>query len=99
MAINVEITKNKTENGVSMLKRFTRKIQETGIIMKVKGKRYASRDASKLKRKKDKIVKLAGGAKYEHLKKMGKLKVKTYTPRPAAPTTEAKKETPAVVTA
>jgi hypothetical protein len=44
-------------------------------------------------------LKLAGGAKYEHLKKMGKLKVKTYTPRPAAPTTEAKKETPAAATA
>lgn len=95
MAINVEITKNKTENPVMTLKRFTRKIQESGIILKVKGKRYASRDDSKLKRKKDKMVKLAGQSKYETLKKLGKLKVRTYTPRPAAPSTtstEAKVE-------
>lgn len=97
MAINVDITKNKTENGVSLLKRFTRKIQESGIIMKVKGKRYASRDASKLKRKKDKMIKLEGKGKYEHLKKMGKLKVRTYTPRtqspvPTTPSTETKVE-------
>jgi ribosomal protein S21 len=86
MAINVDLTKTKTENGVSFLKRFTRKIQESGIIMKVKGNRYASRDFSKLKRKKDKLIKLEGKGKYENLKKMGKLKVRTYSPRPSAPT-------------
>lgn len=91
MAINVDITKGKTENGVAMLKRFTRKIQESGIIMKVKGKRYASRDASKLKRKKDKMIKLEGKDKYENLKKMGKLKVRTFTPRTASPITTTEK--------
>jgi ribosomal protein S21 len=85
MVTNIEITKNKAENPVMTLKRFTRKVQESGIIIKVKANRYANRDFSKLKRKKDKMVKLEGKVKYDHLKKMGKLKVKVWNKRPETP--------------
>jgi ribosomal protein S21 len=92
MVTNIEITKNKTENPVMTLKRFTRKVQESGIIIKVKANRYENRAFSKLKMKKDKLVKLQGKVKYEHLKKMGKLKVKVWNKRPETPISAPKVE-------
>ena len=44
--------KNPNENNSSVLRRFSRRIQESGIIRKVKGTRYNLRKESKLKVKK-----------------------------------------------
>lgn len=88
MAINVQIKRGKTESSLAVLSKFTKKIKESGIIPKVKSKRYADRSLSDLKRKKDKLVKLEAKDKYEYLKKMGKLVTRSYsrpTPTPSAP--------------
>ena len=45
---NIELKKNPHENAMSVIRRFTRKMQESGIIIKVKSERYAQRPASKL---------------------------------------------------
>lgn len=48
----IEVSKNGNENNASVLRRFSRKIQESNIIQKVKGSRYNKRKESKLKIKK-----------------------------------------------
>ena len=70
-----------------LLKRFQKKMQESGIVPKVKSRKFSSRSMSKLKIKKDKLVNLEAARKYEHLRKMGKLQVKTYSFRKEAPAT------------
>src|SRR3989344_3453213 len=48
----IEVNKNTNENNTSVLRRFSRRIQESNIIQKVKGSRYNKRKESKLKVKK-----------------------------------------------
>src|SRR3989344_5115330 len=50
----IEVRRNPNEASSSILRRFSRKIQESGIIQKVKGSRYSERKESKLKIKKKK---------------------------------------------
>ena len=71
--INVEVKKNPNENATSLIRRFSRKIQESGIIMKVKGNRYNERDTSKLSLKVIALRRLARRKEVEHLKKLGKM--------------------------
>jgi ribosomal protein S21 len=68
----IEIKKNPSENNASVLRRFSRKIQESGIIQKVKGSRYNDREESKLKVKRGTLKKLARRKEIEKLKKLGK---------------------------
>lgn len=71
--INIELKKNPHENGLSLIRRFTRKIQESGIIPKVKSNRYAVRDMSKLAQKNMRLKSLTRRAEVERLKKLGKM--------------------------
>lgn len=41
--INIEVTKNGSENNLSVLRRFQKRVQNAGILMKVRSKRYAER--------------------------------------------------------
>ena len=70
----VEVRKNPNENNSSVLRRFSRKIQESGIIRKVKGSRYSQRKESKLKVKKSALKRMARRREIEHLRKLGKMK-------------------------
>ncbi len=71
--IVVEVNKNNNENSMSLIRRFTRKVQETGIIQKVKGKRYNTRALSKLAVKRGKLKRLAKTEEFEKLFKLGKV--------------------------
>lgn len=68
----VEIKKNNNENNASVLRRFSRKVQEGGIIQKVKSKRYNERKESKLKTKKSTLKRIARRTEVEKLRKLGK---------------------------
>lgn len=70
---NVEIKRNGMENALGVIRRFSRKMQESGIIPKVKGQRYAVRPISKLAEKNMKIKRLARRVEVEKLKKLGKM--------------------------
>ena len=83
MAINVKLIKNEKIDGQTLLKRFQKKMQESGVVPKVKSRKFANRVHSKLKLKKDKLVKIESAKKYENLRKMGKLQTRVYTfPKP-----------------
>ena len=70
----IEVRKNPNENNASVLRRFSRKIQESGIIQKVKGSRYNERKESKLKVKKSTLNRLVRRKEIEKLRKLGKVK-------------------------
>jgi ribosomal protein S21 len=71
--INVKVAKNNTEPGLSLLRRFQKKVQESGIMPRVRSIRYAVRPLSDLKVKNGKLKKLAGGVEYNRLKRLGAL--------------------------
>jgi ribosomal protein S21 len=68
----IEVKKNPNENNASVLRRFSRRIQESGIIRKVKGARYNLRKESKLKAKKSALKRMGRRQEIEKLKKLGK---------------------------
>jgi len=73
MAINVEVVRKTNENNVSVLRRFSRRVQESGVVIAVKGRRYAERTASKYTRKKSKLKLLDKKEKIQELIKLGKM--------------------------
>ncbi len=68
----VEVKKNANENNVNLIRRFTRKVQETGIIQKVKDGRYNKRAESKVKIKLAALKKISKRKEQERLYKLGK---------------------------
>ena len=73
MATNVEVAKTGTENSASLLRRFTKRIQESGIINRVKSVRYKNRVQSHFKVKRSTLERIARRKKVEKLIKLGKL--------------------------
>jgi ribosomal protein S21 len=69
----IEVRKNPNENNSSVLRRFSRRIQESGIIRKVKGARYNLRKESKLKVKKSALRRIKRRGEIEKLRKLGKM--------------------------
>ena len=70
----IEVKKNPNENNSSVLRRFSRRIQESGIIRKVKGTSYNVRKESKLKVKKSALKRMGRRKEIEKLRKLGKMK-------------------------
>jgi hypothetical protein len=70
----IEVNKNPNENNASVLRRFSRKIQESNVIQRIKGSRYNKRKESKLKVKKSTLKHLERRKEIEKLRKLGKIK-------------------------
>ena len=72
--IQIIVQKNSGESNTSVLRRFTKKVQETRLIQKVKGQRYNLREKSDLVRKKGALRRIAKNKETDRLKKLGKIK-------------------------
>lgn len=70
----IAVKKNPNENNSSILRRFSRRMQEAGIIRKVKKNRYNLRKESKLKLKRSALKRMSRRKEIEKLKKLGKMK-------------------------
>ena len=68
----VEVKKNANENNVNLLRRFGRRVIESGIIRKVRSKRYNERTQSKVKTKAATLKRIARRKNEEKLVKLGK---------------------------
>ena len=73
MTSNVDIKKNKNENNLSVIKRFTRKVQESGVLQRVRSIRYLEREKSSNVRKAKKLVSLKKRENFDELVKLGKI--------------------------
>jgi len=71
--INIEVSKNANENNASILRRFTKKVQGSGILGRVRSIRYSTRKLSSYKTKMQRLTSISRKADIEHLIKMGKM--------------------------
>lgn len=71
--VNAEVKKNNNENAVSLIRRFTKRVQGSGVIPRVRSIRYAQRKPNHSRMKKDALVVLGMRKEYELLDKLGKL--------------------------
>lgn len=73
MAINVQVEKNQNESSANVIRRFTKRVQNAGIVRKVRGARYHARVKSRNVQKNARLKKLEKKEKYEELYKLGKI--------------------------
>lgn len=71
MATNVDIKKNKKDNAVGMLRKFTRKMRNSGVLRKKRSLRYFERSKSDFQKKEDKLTKLEKQKDFEQKVKLG----------------------------
>ncbi len=71
--VNAEVKKNNNENTVSLIRRFTKRVQGSGVIPRVRSIRYNQRKDNHTRMKKNALVVLGMRKEYELLDKLGKL--------------------------
>ena len=71
--INVEVIKKSNENTTNVVRRFTKRMRESGILMRMRKIRYHKRKVSTFLKKKSALKRLAKKQEYEKLFKLGKI--------------------------
>ncbi len=71
--VNVEVQKTGTESNLSLLRRFSKRVQGAGILHRVRSIRYNKRNQSTLKKKRSTLKLIDRRIKHERLAKLGKL--------------------------
>ncbi len=71
--VNVEVTRGPSENNLGVLRRFTKRVQGSGILPKVRSKRYSDRKKSENVNKAKKLKKLQKKEEITELIKLGKI--------------------------
>lgn len=79
MAVNVSVEKHGTENSMSLIRRFTKRVQGSGIVKRVKGNRYRLRSQSKNKRRTSALVRIEKRSKRTEMEKLGLIDPKENT--------------------
>ena len=69
----IEIKKNGTESSASIMRRFSRRVRESGIVKHVKENRYSERKPSTFVMKKNALKRMEKREEYAKLKKLGKI--------------------------
>ena len=75
--INVEVKKHGTENSLGILRRFTKKVQGSGVLPRVRSKRYNERSLSPYKTKMKTLKSLRRKKEVLELIKLGKMQERT----------------------
>lgn len=74
--INAEVTRNPGENAMSVVRRFSRKVQSAGLIPRVRSLRSSTRTQSAYKVKQRALTLIKRRAHMAELVKLGKAPVK-----------------------
>ncbi len=77
MATNAEVVKNDGENDISLIRRFSKRVQGTGLIQGTRRRRYYSRTKSSAVRRKQTLKVIKRRENVQELIKLGKLEVRT----------------------
>ena len=75
--INIEVSRNGTENSMGVLRRFTKRVQGAGILPRVRSLRYNQRGLSHYKTKMKTLKSIRRRAEVAELIKLGKMQEKT----------------------
>jgi ribosomal protein S21 len=73
MVTNVEVQKGGNENNVNLIRRFTKKVQGSGVLPRVRSIRYSGRKLSEYVKKKKTLKLLKRRENYAELLKLGKI--------------------------
>ncbi len=73
MSINAEVVKSGNESTLSVIRKFSRKVQGTGLVKNSRKNRYYERQKSKTVQKKRALKLLKRRAEYRQLVKEGKV--------------------------
>ena len=73
MSVNVEVRKNPNENAGNLSRRFTKRIQGSGVLRRARKNRFLKRATSKFLNKKRKLRSMERKALYEEQVKLGKV--------------------------
>jgi ribosomal protein S21 len=73
MAINVEVSKNGNDNNLGLIRKFTKRVQGSGILLRLRGRRYSLRKPSEYTKKKMTLKRISERARIRDLIKMGKM--------------------------
>ena len=71
--VNIEVVKGPNENNLSVLRRFTKRVQAAGVLPRVRSKRYTERIPSANTRKAKTVAFLKKKEVTAELVKLGKL--------------------------
>lgn len=71
--INVEVQRSANENSLSLLRRFTKRVQGSGVLPRVRSIRYSDRVMSPNVKKKKTLKRLTRKKEVETLLRLGKV--------------------------
>ncbi len=77
MTLNVQVEKNTNESSANVIRRFTKRMQSSGVIQRMRGERYHSREKSENVQQSARLKKLSKKVTYEKLLKLGKVQERT----------------------
>ncbi len=77
MATNAEVTKNENETPVNMIRRFSKRVQGTGLIQRMRTRRYHARVKSASVRRKQTLKVIKRREEVQELIKLGKMLERT----------------------
>lgn len=69
----IEVKKSESESTINLIRRFTRKVQESGVLMRVRKLQFRNRPKSELQKKEGAIKKAKLKKKRDYLRKLGKI--------------------------
>lgn len=73
LMINAEVVKTGNENNLNLIRRFTKKVQGSGVLPRVRSIRYSTRKASEYVKQKKTLKVLKRREEVAELIKMGKM--------------------------
>lgn len=73
MAVNIEVTKGSNENNLSVLRRFTKRVQGAGVLPRVRSIRYSERIKSENVKRAKTLSYLKRKTEMQELIKLGKV--------------------------
>ncbi len=73
MATNVEVAKSGNDNNLGLIRKFTKRVQGSGILARLRSCRYSVRKLSEYVKKKKTLKKIGERTRIRELIKMGKM--------------------------
>ncbi|MBI2507031.1 MAG: 30S ribosomal protein S21 [Candidatus Niyogibacteria bacterium] len=70
-----EVIRHENETTASVLRRFTKRVQQAGILSRAKKIRFKERGLSNFKKRKKALMRIKRKSELEKLQKLGKIKV------------------------
>ncbi len=77
MTVNAEVQKNEGESAVNLIRRFQKRVQGSGLIQRMRGRRYYARTKSSLVRRKHTLKAIERRENIQELIKLGKIVERT----------------------